>query len=331
MKVLPDDRLALIDALVAETELGGVTAALLEKDEHLTDALRALFELPLDGLHLVFCGGSSLSKAHGLIERMSEDADLKVVLSSETEALSRGKLRNRLRTLKATVSETLAGIGLVEDTSKAQSLNENRYFRSEWSYERNYDSIAGLRPHLQVELTVRLPVLPTVDCRIGKLTDYLADLKGETFTASTVSVAETVAEKVLSFLRRFAQHRAGRMRQAWDTTLVRHIYDTHCVARRDPAIADSASDAFSRLVAGDQQEFGRQFPAFADNATAVLSGALEATERDHQTQAEYTENLLLLVYGNVKPPFAESFASFESIAKRLLASLPGSRVGSVHR
>lgn len=122
MKTLAGDRLALIDALVAATEPGGVTAALLEKDEHLTDALRALFSLPLDGLHLVFCGGSSLSKAHGLIERMSEDADLKVVLSSETEARSRGKLRNRLRTLKATVSETLARIGLVEDTSKAQSL-----------------------------------------------------------------------------------------------------------------------------------------------------------------------------------------------------------------
>lgn len=324
MKTLAGDRLALIDALVAETELGGVTAALLEKDEHLTDALRALFALPLYDLQLVFCGGSSLSKAHGLIERMSEDADLKVVLSSETEALSRGKIRNRLRALKAAVSETLAGIDLIEDTSKAQALNENRYFRSEWSYERNYDSIVGLRPHLQVELTVRRPVLPTVDCRIGKLTDHLAGLKGETFTAPTVSVAETVAEKVLSFLRRFAQHHAGCMRQTWDTTLVRHIYDTHCVASRNPDIAGAASESFSQLVAGDQQEFGRQFPAFAENAPAVLSGALDAIKCDRQTQSEYTENLLPLVYGNVKMSFAESFASFESIARVLLASLPTS-------
>jgi hypothetical protein len=34
MKTLTSDRLALIDALVAETELGGVMAALLHKDEH---------------------------------------------------------------------------------------------------------------------------------------------------------------------------------------------------------------------------------------------------------------------------------------------------------
>jgi hypothetical protein len=68
-------------------------------------------------------------------------------------------------------------------------------------------------------------------------------------------------------------------------------------------------------------------PAFANDAVAVLSGALEAIEQDRQTQAEYTENLLPLVYGNVKPSFAESYGSFESIAKQLLASLPSSGRG----
>lgn len=68
MRTLRPQRLELIDALVAESALGGITAGLLEKDEHLTDALRALFALRLDGVSLAFCGGTSLSKAHGLIE-----------------------------------------------------------------------------------------------------------------------------------------------------------------------------------------------------------------------------------------------------------------------
>ena len=46
MKVLSPERQELIDALVAETTMGGITAGLLEKDEHLTDALRALFAIP---------------------------------------------------------------------------------------------------------------------------------------------------------------------------------------------------------------------------------------------------------------------------------------------
>ncbi len=42
MRKLPAERLELIDALVAEAEIGGVTAGLLEKDEHLTAALKAI-------------------------------------------------------------------------------------------------------------------------------------------------------------------------------------------------------------------------------------------------------------------------------------------------
>lgn len=95
MRALPSERLELIDALVAEAEPGGITAGLLEKDEHLTEALRALFALRPEGVQLVLCGGTSLSKAHGLIERMSEDADLKIVLSS-AEQLSKAVLRWRL-------------------------------------------------------------------------------------------------------------------------------------------------------------------------------------------------------------------------------------------
>ena len=46
MRVISKDRSELIEALVAEADIGRVTAGLLEKDEHLKDALRA----PLDVL-----------------------------------------------------------------------------------------------------------------------------------------------------------------------------------------------------------------------------------------------------------------------------------------
>ena len=321
MKVLSPERQELIDALVAETAMGGITAGLLEKDEHLTDALRALFALQLDGMRLVFCGGTSLSKAHGLIERMSEDADLKIVLSSSPDQLSRTQIRKRLSTLKATVSETLASIGLVEDKSKARALNENRYFCSEWSYARQYETIASLRPHLQIELTARNPVLDTVTCQIGSFADHLAERKDNTFAAPTVAVAETIAEKVLSFLRRYAQHRAGLMQQAWDSALVRHIYDVHCVYRCDGDIVAIAAEAFPKLVTGDQHEFGGQFPDFAIAALPVLSGALRQASADNAIQTEYTKNLIPLIYGNVAPEFAEAFDSFNAVAMSLLTTL----------
>ena len=124
MKVLAKDRSELIEALDAEADLGGVTAALLEKDEHLTDALRAVFALDFKCVELVFCGGTSLSKAHGLIERMSEDADLKVVLTEAGRQLSRTKLRRYLGDeVRVRVGQALSDIGLVEEVEEAVTFN----------------------------------------------------------------------------------------------------------------------------------------------------------------------------------------------------------------
>lgn len=234
---------------------------------------------------------------------------------------SKTQLRERLSELKNTVSETLAGIGLVEDKSRARALNENRYFCSEWSYARQYGSVAGLRPHLQIELTARAPVLGTELRQIGNLADQLAGHRGNTFAIPTVTVAETVAEKVLSFLRRYAQHRAGLLQHDWDTALVRHIHDVHCAQVRLAGIVAPAAQAFAALVAGDQKEFGGQFPDFAAAALAVLSGALRQAGGDARIQAEYTRNLLPLIYGRFTPDFAEAFEGFERVALALLATL----------
>lgn len=80
MRRLSDERVELLDAILAESGHADLSAALLEKDEHLTDALRALFDLRLEGMNLALCGGTSLAKAFEVIERMSEDVDIKAVL-----------------------------------------------------------------------------------------------------------------------------------------------------------------------------------------------------------------------------------------------------------
>lgn len=320
MRVLAPQRQELIEALVAEAAPGRITAGLLEKDEHLTDALRALFALQPEGVQLVFCGGTSLSKAYGLIERMSEDADLKVVFPDLDQ--SRAETRRRLSELRTLVTNTLAGIGLTEDKAKGLAFNENRYFCSEWTYERHYASAAGLRPHLQIELTARTPVLPTEVRRITSLADALAGRSDHAFEVPVVAVAETVAEKSLSFLRRYAQHRAGLMRQAWDTALVRHLYDVHRIYQRQPEVLAAARRAFPALVAGDQKEFGAQFPDFAAAPRQVLSGALRQARADAKIQAEFTGNLLPLVYGGDTPAFAQAFGDFNAVAEALLEVLP---------
>jgi hypothetical protein len=63
------------EALSVAADRSGRPAHLLEKDVWVVWALAALYGSPL-GEHLVFKGGTSLSKAYGVIRRFSEDVDL---------------------------------------------------------------------------------------------------------------------------------------------------------------------------------------------------------------------------------------------------------------
>lgn len=319
MRVLPAERRELIDALVAEADIGNITAGLLEKDEHLTAALQAVFALRFEHATLVFCGGTSLSKAHGLIERMSEDADLKVVLSAATAGWSNNQLRRYLGDeVRGQVVNALAAIGLVEDESARRSLNDNQYLHSQWIYQRAYGGIAALRPNLQLELITRSPVLPTETILLGTLANKLAGYESTTFSAPVVSVSETLAEKVLSFLRRFAQYKAGLTHQTWDTALVRHIYDVHCIVSQRPNAIHVAMSAFSALTALDASEFGYQDAAFQQNPKATLVDALHQLSNDQQSRNEYEHVLLPLIYGKARSSYDEALGSFKNSAQKLV-------------
>jgi hypothetical protein len=63
------------DALGVAADRSGRPVHLLEKDVWVVSALAALYRSPL-GEHLVFKGGTSLSKAYQVIRRFSEDVDL---------------------------------------------------------------------------------------------------------------------------------------------------------------------------------------------------------------------------------------------------------------
>ncbi|AJC23608.1 nucleotidyl transferase AbiEii/AbiGii toxin family protein [Pandoraea pulmonicola] len=319
MRTISKEQLELIDALVAEEDLGGISAAILEKDIHVTDALRALASLEHRNTRLVFCGGTSLSKAHRLIHRMSEDIDLKVVLAPDC-ALSQSQLKTHLSGLKKQVVDCIKGLGFVEIAGEATARNANRYFASGWLYKEQYATNTSLRPHLKLEFTTRTPCFATSEQSLGYVVYQLANRDASEFTMSCVAVEETLAEKVLSFLRRFAEHRAGK-RNDWDDALVRHLYDVWCIVKNDQSVVDQAAKHFNDLVAFDQGEFTRHKEFSADPA-ACMHVALETIGNDKQTAEEYATKLIPLIYGNDKPTFAETFGVFKDVAQKLLSTIP---------
>jgi len=73
LKLSRRERAELLDDVSRKRNLA---PAILEKDYWVCLTLGALFSLPEIGEHLVFKGGTSLSKVYGLIDRFSEDVDV---------------------------------------------------------------------------------------------------------------------------------------------------------------------------------------------------------------------------------------------------------------
>jgi len=69
------ERQAIFQEVAAQR---GLTALVIEKDYWVCWTLRRVFDLQPLGDHLIFKGGTSLSKVFKLIERFSEDIDLSI-------------------------------------------------------------------------------------------------------------------------------------------------------------------------------------------------------------------------------------------------------------
>jgi Nucleotidyl transferase AbiEii toxin, Type IV TA system len=111
LRAAPRDRRDVF--LAAATRLG-TPEQNVEKDFWVTWTLDVLFNgLPAGHPRFLFKGGTSLSKAYGLISRFSEDIDITVFREDlgqeasvpELEALSRKKRQTRLDTIKETCRE----------------------------------------------------------------------------------------------------------------------------------------------------------------------------------------------------------------------------------
>lgn len=83
--------------------LTSLPPGILEKDLLITEVLRTVVAVDGDGIQLVFCGGTCLSKAHGLIERMSEDIDFKLVLPQGLSRSARSRLLSQFKKRLAAV------------------------------------------------------------------------------------------------------------------------------------------------------------------------------------------------------------------------------------
>lgn len=110
---------ALIEAAI------GIPSAHVEKDFWITETLRAAAtQAETEGVTLVFKGGTSLSKAYGLIQRFSEDVDLIIVPPADSQ-----KAADRcLKSITSAVGLALGVPGEVDESTTTRGRKRTTSF-----------------------------------------------------------------------------------------------------------------------------------------------------------------------------------------------------------
>lgn len=225
-----------IDILNQATEFTSLPVVAIEKDWWVTLALNACFSLPYSE-HIIFKGGTSLSKAWNLIERFSEDIDLafdRKYLGFEGD-ISKTQIR-KLRTKSCEFISTV----FVEDLKKvftewnainqcsivAQAVKDTD--KDPQIIEIHYQSVLDTERYLPqkvlIEVGSRSLTEPTEKRAINSIFSSLfpdLNFADKPFSIATVLPQRTFLEKVFLLHEEFSQ----APEKIRTNRLTRHLYD----------------------------------------------------------------------------------------------------------
>ena len=222
-------------------------AQVVEKDFWVTAVLQTVFSLPI-AEHLVFKGGTSLSKGWKLIERFSEDIDLAVdpvFLGANEGDLTKKQIKKLrkasslfvLEQLTPMIRERIADVGFQPFiTLEAQPNGEgdNTYpeprqvyfhYQSVFSETLNY-----LRPDIVLEVSARSLLEPTDAIEVKSILAEHLPIEPLTKAAVHTAVpAKTFLEKTFLLHEMFSVPGHGMKAERKS----RHLYDLYVMMNKD--------------------------------------------------------------------------------------------------
>lgn len=233
----------------------GLSAQVVEKDFWVTAILQVIFALPVAG-HIVFKGGTSLSKGWKLIERFSEDIDLAVdpvFLGAQEGDLTKKQIKKLRKTSSLFVLAKLAPMICKElerqglqsfITVEAQPNGEgdNTYPEPRQIYL-HYKSVFDkaltyLRPDVVLEVSARSLIEPTEPIQIKSiLGEHLPIMPLTDSVIYTAIPAKTFLEKVFLLHELFSVPGHGMVAERKS----RHLYDLYVMMNKDLA-RDAVTD-----------------------------------------------------------------------------------------
>ena len=222
-----------------------IDPSFIEKDWWVTQVIAVLANHTAEGFEFVFTGGTALSKAHNLIQRFSEDVDFRVIASKTPQN------RRTLSTFKHGVIDALRQSGFAIEEDHIQARDDNRFFSIDFDYPSHFSRPDALRPHIQIEITVRSLQCQQSYLPVSSFVNTVTTNTAEVSRIACIDPVESAADKLSALAWRIPDRVRGGKDD--DPSLVRHIHDLALLKER--ALTHTN---FSALVAASMQEDDRR-------------------------------------------------------------------------
>lgn len=300
---MPPDKQAIED-VAAEL---GVDPAFVEKDWYAVQVLSAIAGVGHSDIAPVFCGGTSLTKAYGLLKRFSEDLDFRG--HYKPGGAPPPKAWRTFRELVLDALKATPGIDLDDEHVEMGS----RSFKVPLEYQRTFDMPGGLRPHLQVEFSKTQPKSEIHVCEIRSFGSELSGAGCDT-EISCLSPLETAADKLCALTWRTLKRDRGNAND--DPMYIRHLHDLCALHPLIPSDRKQFSELALEAFKGDMALPTRCLEMTLPEA---VTAAHEALSSDSEYANEYEQYVLNMSYATdvEKHDFAMALSCMEDLATYL--------------
>ena len=283
-----------------------IPRAHVEKDFWITEALRGIATASREtGCTVIFKGGTSLSKAFGLIKRFSEDVDLLVALPEVST-----KAKNDILKKFEDHARTATGLdGAVDPKTTTKGVKRTLHLDYPSAFQPT-----GLKRAVLVEIGTRGGALPYVRRPMQSLiAEYAerAELDGDFEEIEPVS--HLVLDPVRTLIEKLVivHHAATEGNPERQRVTVRHYYDIDMLLRSQDvlsALATQQVDLLAREV--EQHSKAAGLPSIGRPADGFATSPAWTPGQDDTEQA-YDDVITRLVWPNTQP------STFEECCQRV--------------
>lgn len=293
----------------------GMTPFAVEKDWWVSRTLNIIFQMDI-APHLVFKGGTSLSKAWKMINRFSEDIDLAIDrhffegYGGDISKTQIGKLRKvagvyTTGTFFADLQKAFSANNFNELTFKVIDNNEGD--QDPRIIEIYYPNIitqtsSYLLPRVQIEISCRSLREPFTVQRFGSLVDERfvgRDFAAPLFEVPTVNPERTFLEKVFLLHEEF--HRPKEKMRV--DRLSRHLYDIYHLTRAGVAARAIENKELYETIVAHRFKFSRVGEVNYNTHDPKTLNPIPIAEKMPEWKADYMKMVEEMIYEEQKPSF----------------------------